>query len=85
MPWRIVISPQAQEDFELLPESARNGLMRQLRDLESGNRPAHLKKLEGQADRWRLDQGKWRAVLELNKTAGEIDVLRVRDRKDAYR
>jgi mRNA-degrading endonuclease RelE of RelBE toxin-antitoxin system len=42
-------------------------------------------KLGGSGNTWRLRVGRWRILLGLNNSTGEILVARVVDRKDAYR
>ena len=44
-----------------------------------------IKKLGGRKDEWRLRVGEWRAILEMDKAAGQIIVTRVLPRVRAYR
>jgi mRNA-degrading endonuclease RelE of RelBE toxin-antitoxin system len=46
---------------------------------------AHLAKLAGSENRWRLRVGARRVLLDLDNRAGLIVVTRVLDRRDAYR
>jgi mRNA-degrading endonuclease RelE of RelBE toxin-antitoxin system len=45
--------------------------------------PANIKKLQGQRDEWRLRVGDWRVIFSLR--SGEIIVLDILNRRDAYR
>jgi len=45
----------------------------------------NLSKLAGSGSRWRLRSGNWRAILELDTADGTITVMRVVNRRDAYR
>ncbi len=41
-------------------------------------------KLAGRRGEWRIRVGRWRVILELDNTAGLINVARVLPRKDTY-
>jgi len=44
-----------------------------------------VKKLEGSADEWRIRVGDWRAVFVFTENPRRMNVLRVANRRDAYR
>jgi len=79
----VVYAPRAERDIMALPAEARAAV----RDAVSAwarNEPhVDVEKLTD-APRWRIRVGRWRALLD-RPESDVVRVLRVLDRKDAYR
>jgi mRNA-degrading endonuclease RelE of RelBE toxin-antitoxin system len=79
----IVYRPAAQRDLKAMPKEEAAAVMSAVdRFAETGD--GNVKKLRNDPDqRWRLRWGKWRVLF--TSTGQVIRVLRVRDRREAYR
>jgi mRNA-degrading endonuclease RelE of RelBE toxin-antitoxin system len=44
-----------------------------------------MTKLAGRGNRWRLRVGRWRVIIDVDNSTGEMLITRVLARKDAYR
>lgn len=85
MPWRLYVAPRAEKDLARLPLAEREAVRAALRRLMNDFGSTDVTKLAGGGNRWRLRVGRWRVLLVLDNADGLISVLRVLDRKDAYR
>jgi mRNA-degrading endonuclease RelE of RelBE toxin-antitoxin system len=73
---------RAIRELEAIHEPDRSKIVALIQSF-SRNGKADVKKLRGADDIFRLRFGRWRVVLSM--TEEEIIVLRITDRKDAYR
>lgn len=79
---RLELTRAALKDLGGIPKDDAAAVTKALvRYAETGD--GDVRKLEGRQVRWRLRHGKWRAILTSEGLV--LRVLRVRDRKDAYR
>jgi mRNA-degrading endonuclease RelE of RelBE toxin-antitoxin system len=85
MAWRLIYSRRAINDMDSLPDRDRRAMHDRLGQLASDPRLVDLAKLAGAANRWRLRSGHWRAILEMDAHSGLITIIRVLNRRDAYR
>ncbi len=85
MPSKVAITRQAQKDLDGLPARDRGIVEDVLARLADDPGAVHWKKLGGVRNRWRVAVGRWRVILAADNRAGQLTVLRVLDRKDAYR
>lgn len=81
MSWRIRFTTRAARDVDDLADSDRRVILAAVRAF-AGGAVADVKKLKGRPD-YRLRVGRFRVLYTL--TNGDLLVLRVLDRKDAYR
>lgn len=85
LPWvnyRLEISEEALAQLRALPKEARRRIGFRL-DALQGDLQGDVKKLAGQAGKYRLRVGEYRVLFALEKDL--IMVHQVKDRKDAYR
>jgi mRNA-degrading endonuclease RelE of RelBE toxin-antitoxin system len=85
MPWHVRVTARAEKDLAGLPMRDREAVWRALRRIADNFGALDVHKLGGRGNEWRLRVGRWRVRLELDNAAGAINVLRVQDRKAAYR
>ena len=81
MSWQIQFTSRADRDLSRLTESDRRVIFAAVRALGAGA-IAYVKKLKGRTE-YRVRIGRWRALYELRDN--QLIVLRILDRKDAYR
>ncbi|HEY7063521.1 MAG TPA: type II toxin-antitoxin system RelE/ParE family toxin [Chloroflexota bacterium] len=85
MPWKVAITRQAQKDLDGLPVRDRSMVEAVIQRLADDPGAVHWKKLGGYRNRWRVAVGRWRIIVAADNRAGQLTVLNVFDRKDAYR
>ena len=85
---RLVIERAAMRRLGELPEPARAALLRRLK-LIAGNpfaKHANVERYKGAGpDRFRLRQGQWRAIYEIDREAQEMRVQVIETRGSVYR
>jgi len=84
MAWRLFYGRRAAIDMNGLPARDRRAMHDRLYQCALDPGSTNLAKLAG-SNRWRLRSGNWRAILELDTADGTITVVRVVNRRDAYR
>jgi len=82
---RVVYAPRAERDLNTLPPSGRSAIMDAVKAWARDEPHIDVKKLTAmRPPQWRIRVGRWRALLDRPKPE-IVRVLRVLDRKDAYR
>ena len=82
--YTVLILPSAQKQLSKLPSAIASRIEEKLLELEQDPRPPGCKKLRGR-DAWRIRIGDYRVIYEIDDSAREVLITRVRNRKDAYR
>jgi mRNA interferase RelE/StbE len=83
MPWQVRVTARAERDLRSLPTSDLAAVRDAIQSLEADPSSVDLRKLSGSRNEWRVRVGNWRVRLLLE--GGVLFVVRVLDRKDAYR
>lgn len=83
MTLRVELRPRARRELERLPRDAQERIVRALRALADGARGDVVKLAGIEPPEWRLRVGAYR--VRFRRGAEGLDVLRVADRRDAYR
>jgi mRNA interferase RelE/StbE len=84
MPYRVFIMLSAQRALERLPQSDYRRVLDAILALAQNPRPAGSKKLSGR-EGWRIREGDYRVIYEIDDQAQTVAALRVRHRREAYR
>jgi len=66
-------------------EKIINRLFPKIENLSVNPRPAGFRKLAGNKYLWRIRAGSYRIVYSINDDKYLVDIIAVRDRKDAYK
>ena len=85
MPYRIEWKPSAARAFRKLPRQVQNRIRPRVDGLATNPRPDGVKKLEGDEIAWRIRVGEFRVVYEIHDAVLIVMVLRVANRREAYR
>ena len=85
MPYRIEWKPSAARAFRKLPRQAQALIRPRVNALATNPRPDGVKKLEGDENVWRIRVGEFRIVYEIHDGVLTVMVLRVANRREAYR
>ena len=83
----LVWSRRASKGLATLPAKARAALTDRLKAIAADPfaRHANVQPLEGEQDAFRVRQGDWRAVYQVDRDAGLIRVATVAARREVYR
>ncbi len=84
MTYKLSISRKAQKQLARLPANDYKKVKQTILDLANNPRPSGSKNLKGR-DGWRVRQGNYRIIYEIEDTQLIVTVLEVGDRKDIYR
>jgi mRNA interferase RelE/StbE len=84
MTYKLSIRRKAQKQLAKLPANDYKKVKQTILDLANDPRPAGSKKLRGR-DGWRVRQGNYRIIYEIENSQLIVTVLEVGDRKDIYR
>ena len=82
--YKLLIKPSAVKEIEALPRKERKRIVSRIRGLSSNPRPAGSEKLSGQ-DKYRLRQGDYRILYEVNDKQLFLVIVKVGHRSEVYR
>jgi mRNA interferase RelE/StbE len=82
--YRIVFRKSVVQDLRPIPNRDLRKILATLQSLAEEPRPSGIEKLSGQ-DRYRVRQGNYRIIYEINDTDVVVVVVKVGHRKDVYR
>ena len=84
--YRVEIKTSAIRELERIHrKSDRQRMARRIAGLGAEPRPPGCQKLAGEAERYRIRQGRYRAVYSADDDERIVTVFKVGDRKDVYR
>jgi mRNA interferase RelE/StbE len=78
------IKPSAVKELEALQIQDRRRIVSRIQALAEDCRPSGCQKLTG-GDRYRIRQGVFRILYELDDAAGIVTVVKIGHRRDVYR
>lgn len=82
--YRPLIKPSAGKEIEALPTQDRRRIVAKIRSLSRDPRPPGCEKLSGH-DQYRLRQGNYRILYEIQDLDLIVVVVKVGHRRDVYR
>jgi mRNA interferase RelE/StbE len=83
--YRIEFARKAARQFQDLPAAIQKRLKPKINALAQNPLPRGVKKLEGEADLYRLRVGDYRIIYQVQDKALLILVVKLGDRKEIYR
>lgn len=84
--YELRITPSAAKELDALPRKKdRQAVAARIRELTDEPRPRGAVKLSGEQALYRLRQGRYRIVYAIEDDRLVVVVIRIKDRKDAYR
>ena len=83
--YTITFTRSARKELEALDAKIVNRLFPKIENLAKEPRPAGCRKLTGNKYLWRIRVGNYRIVYSINDEKYLVDIIAVRDRKDAYK
>jgi mRNA interferase RelE/StbE len=82
--YRLELRPSAVKDLDRLRGETWERVKGALLALGANPQPPGCVKLVGDAA-WRIREGDWRVIYDIDDAAQVVTILRVKHRKDAYR
>ena len=82
--YRLLIKPSAGKEIEALPKQDRGRIVAKIASLSGDPRPPGCEKLSGH-DQYRLRQGNYRILYEIQDLDLVVVVVTVGHRRDVYR
>ncbi|MFC1661966.1 type II toxin-antitoxin system RelE/ParE family toxin [Gemmatimonadota bacterium] len=82
--YELRIKPSAVKELEALQAKDRRRIVRKIQNLAEEPRPPGCEKLSGQ-DRYRLRQGNFRVLYEVDDGRPSVTVVKIGHRRDIYR
>lgn len=85
--YKVIVAPKVLKDLKHFPQEIVQAIWHQIKSLQTTPRPSNCKKLKGsRKDEYRLKiRGNYRLLYEIFDKEKIVHVLRVLDRKEAYR
>jgi len=83
-PYRVIIRKSVSKDMRGIPKKDARRIVAAIESLADDHRPPGAKKLSGR-DRYRLRQGNYRILYEIEDDRLIVCVVRVGDRRHVYR
>ena len=82
--YKVEFRKSVQKDLRAIPKRDQIRILRRISNLADDPRPVGCKKLSGQ-ERYRLRQGNYRMLYEIQDVVLVVTVVEVGDRRDVYR
>lgn len=82
--YSVEIKRSAAKELEQLPPKDRTRIVARIRALAGNPRPPGCEKLSGQ-ERYRVRQGNYRILYEIDDAVVRVIVVRIAHRRDVYR
>jgi len=82
--YSLQIETRAERELRQVPKRDAERLVRRILVLQKDPRPPGCMKLAG-ADGYRIRQGDWRVIYQVDDTAREIRIVKVGHRREVYR
>ena len=82
--YSILVTSSAAKELEGVPTKDRQRIVRRIEALAENPRPAGAEKLSGD-DKYRIRQGDYRILYEIEDTQLVVTVVRIGNRREVYR
>ena len=82
--YELLIKRSAAKELEALPTTPRRRVTAKIQILAIDPRPPGAEKLSG-ADKYRLRQGDYRVLYEIDDGARTVSIVKIGHRRDVYR
>lgn len=84
--YKVLIKRSAAKELESIAgKKDRGRITRRIFALADNPRPAGVEKLSGTTEKYRIRQGNFRILYEIQDDVLIVSVVRIADRKEAYR
>ena len=81
----VYLERAAEKDLKKLPGEIFQRIITHIKSLAETPRPPGCRKITGTKNDWRIRVGDYRIIYEVDDNVRVVKVMRVRDRREAYR
>ena len=81
----VYLEHAAEKDLKKLPGEIFQRIIIHIKSLAETPRPSGFRKITGTKNDWRIRVGDYRIIYEIDDNVRVVKVMRVRDRREAYR
>jgi len=81
----VYLEHAAEKDLKKLPGEIFQRIITHIKSLAETPRPSGCRKITGTKNDWRIRVGDYRIIYEVDDNVRVVKVMRVRDRREAYR
>ena len=81
----VYLEHVAEKDLKKLPGEIFQRIITHIKSLAETPRPSGCRKITGTKNDWRIRVGDYRIIYEVDDNVRVVKVMRVRDRREAYR
>jgi mRNA interferase RelE/StbE len=85
MTYSILLAPPAERQLKSLTDSVQKRIVKRLKSLRENPRPQGVKKLTGDEDLYRIQEGNYRIIYMIQDKELIVLVVKISNRKDVYR
>ena len=82
--YRVVVKPSAAKELDKIPKRDLERVVKAIQSLSEDPRRHGAQKLSGE-ERYRVRQGDYRVVYEIDDTERVVVIVKVKHRREAYR
>ena len=82
--YRVYLESAAERDLEQLPRDEFSRIIAKIRALADDPRPPGCRKIVGSRSDWRIRVGRYRVIYEIADAEQQVNIMRVRHRRQAY-
>lgn len=84
--YKVILKPSATKDVDRIDRRTdRDRIAKRFLELAENPRPFGSEKLQGFENTYRVRQGDYRIVYDIDDSTATVIVLKIRNRKDVYR
>ena len=83
--YSLVIKRSAEKELKKLPGGDLRRVVDRIHGLAQQPRPAGCEKLSGEAERYRIRQGDYRIVYDIDDSAHIVAIVKIGHRREVYR
>ena len=81
----VYLERAAEKDLKKLPGEIFQRIITHIKSLAETPRPSGCRKITGTKNDWRIRVGDYRIIYEVDDNLQVVKIMRVRDRREAYR
>jgi mRNA interferase RelE/StbE len=82
--YNVLVSRSAERELRQVPKRDRRRIVERIRSLVDNPTPPSSIKVEGET-RYRLRQGDWRILYEIDRSSKAVDIVKIGHRREVYR
>ena len=82
--YKLFFKRSAEKELRRISEPDLRRVVQRIQSLSHQPRPPGAQMLKGQGKDWRIRQGDYRVIYEVNDSAQEVSIIKIGHRRDVY-